>query len=384
MSNEKFNCTADMKEKMYQYLYDLIKIKSVTGSEKQLGDYLFDKLTSFGLDVKRQLVEKDRYNIIAEIKGANKGPRILLAGHMDTVSPMDGWKTDPFTPIKTDDKIYGRGSCDMKAGIAVILTVAEEIQKKRIHLNGDILIAFVCDEEAYSKGVKTLIKNKIEADFGIFAEPEFDPVIIGCPGKALIKGEFYGVAAHASKPENGINAIEEACKVICNLNKLPLEKDEKLGAQPYVTLNFNGGYKEYSIIIPDKCEFKLNKHLVKGENKDKLVNDLNELCKKELIKAKTKFTIEEPYYPPYTVDENNIYINKLNKCYEKVILKKMKKGYGTGVCDANCLTIDAGIPTICFGPSGKNLHAANEWVSMEEMEQVLNAYLLFFNDLNKN
>lgn len=214
-----------------EILKKLIAIPSVTGNEHDIAIYIADYLRQCGVDsVELQPVEGNRLNVVAHLKGEKAGPVVLLTGHMDTVAPGEGWRTDPFKATERDGRIYGRGAADMKGGIAAILVAIRNAAAQREQMRGEAIIAFVCDEEAYSKGVDALIRSGIRADYGIAAEPEWDAVI-GAVGKMLIKVRVYGIAAHGSQPEKGINAVEEGAKFLAALDRLPLGQHPKLGCQ---------------------------------------------------------------------------------------------------------------------------------------------------------
>ncbi len=361
-----------------EYLKDMIRINSVTGNEAELADYIAEKLKGFGFDsVKKQIVDKDRYNVIAELCGGKPGNTILLTGHMDTVSAGEGWLTDPFEPVEKDGRIYGRGSNDMKAGIAVVLSVVKIAAENRDMLPGKIVVAFVSDEEAYSAGVIALTKEGIKADFGISAEPEYESMIVGAAGKILIRVEVSGLSAHGATPHLGINAVEDAGRFLAGLETIKLKTDSKMGSQPYVALRTEGGFKEYGIVVPDHCSLIINKHTVPGETKESVLEALKALVEDLKLRSGFEFIIERPFYPSYEVDENNIYVNKLRMYYKEVTGKELGIAYGDGVSDNNYLVPEGGIPTVCLGPGGGNIHSCNEWVSIEQMEHIQKIYLMF-------
>ena len=156
-----------------EILKKLIAIPSVTGNEHDIAIYIADYLRQCGVDsVELQPVEGNRLNVVAHLKGEKAGPVVLLTGHMDTVAPGEGWRTDPFKATERDGRIYGRGAADMKGGIAAILVAIRNAAAQREQMRGEAIIAFVCDEEAYSKGVDVLIRSGIRAEYGNDAEPE--------------------------------------------------------------------------------------------------------------------------------------------------------------------------------------------------------------------
>lgn len=367
------------EKKIEKDLVQIIGIPSISEEEGAIAGYLEKKLQNLGLQTELDEVEKDRYNIIATLKGkSNYRKAILLTGHMDTVSPTEGWSTNPFKAFIQGDRVFGLGACDMKGGLTAILAAIEAIQIKKIDLENDIIIAFVVDEEMYSKGMKQLIKRNLVADFALVAEPNFDKVILGWPGKFLIKGKFKGKAGHAEVPKESINAIEEAANFISNLKAVKIPSHQKIKKQPFVILNIKGGYDKYSVTIPDKCEIILNKHTIPGEDKERVLKELRDLALKIGLKSKLDLEILDPYYPSCIVDENNSYVRTLRIIYKEVVGTELKIGYSDGVCDANLLASGKlGIPTAELGPAGGPIHSPNEWVSKDQIKKVTEIYIRF-------
>mgnify|MGYP000043571622 FL=1 len=364
----------DVKEE----LKALIRIPSVTGGEEAISQHIFSRLKQIGADyVEKQLVEEGRYNVIARIHGAFPGRRILLTGHMDTVAPGDGWTTEPFEPVERDGKIFGRGANDMKAGIAIIIQVAAAVVAHRQQFSGTLEIVFVCDEEAYSKGMRCFMGINPTADFCIAAEPEFATMQIGACGKLLIRARAYGRSAHAAQPEKGINAVEEMGRLLGSLRNLPLYSHSTMDSQPYVTLQVKGGGEEYQLVVPDTCTALINKHIVPGETAETICEDLRNQVKCLGLHAEFTFETEVPFYPPYVVEETHPDVQKIRQLYYQVTGKTLQVGYADGVCDNNYLAAECGIPAVCFGPGGGGMHAADEWVSVEEMSVVMQVYMRY-------
>lgn len=357
------------------YLKEMIKIPSTSNEEKDLARYVGGKLEQLGIKVTWQKLQENSENVFAIIKGINHGPKIMLTGHLDTIAPLDGWSTDPFEPVEKGDRVHGLGAADMKAGIATILSIAEIIIKNKLNLKGDLILAFIADEEGHSKGIKELLNMGIKTDVAFMVEPHFDKAVIGAAGKMLIKGKVNGKACHAANPEEGINAIEETAKFIGNLENIKTPHHDKIKAQPYVTLNIDGGYKSYSITVPDFCSFTLNKHTVPGETKEVVLRQLTNLKNNLNLKADFSFEIGEPFYPSYIIDENLEYLKTLRKIYENVTGNELGIDYSNGVSDSNCLVGIGKIPTINFGPAGGPIHAPNEWVSKKQFFTSIEIYL---------
>lgn len=368
----------EMFEETKVLLKNLIEIPSISGNEEEVARFIVKELESYGVDnVYLQEVEKGRYNVRGNFNGGKVGKTTLLTGHIDVVSPGSGWDTNPFKAVEKDGRIYGRGANDMKAGLAVMLTCLKEACCKKEIYPGNIEFAFVCDEEAYSIGANYLVSQGITADFGLSAEPEYDTAIVGAAGKTLIKVTVKGISAHAAHPNEGVNAIEEAGKFIKKYIEIETPTHEKIPAQPYVTLRIDGGIKEYSLIVPDSCEILINKHTVPGESREMVVQKLKDIENDLNLKSIFEFSVEKPYYPSYAIDEDNKHVKKLEELFFEVTGKALVLGYADGVSDNNIIVPQSGIPVICLGPSGGNMHAANEWVDVEKVENVLKIYLRY-------
>lgn len=358
----------------------LVNTYSVSGSEKAIGDLIYNELDRLGVeDLEKQYAAEDRFNVLGRIKGARPGPRILFTGHMDTVPAGEGWKTAPFQATVRGGQLAGRGALDMKGGIAAVLGAAKYLASNREKLCGEMLIAFVPDEEVNSIGVNKLIESGIGADFAIAAEPEYD-MVIGNAGKMLIRVEVTGVAAHGAYPEEGVNAVEDAGRFLAKLEEIPIPRREHLKSQPYVTLKIEGGFKEYSVVVPDSCTMLINKHTVPEETKDFVLEQMNALVKKEGLKSEFKFEILEPYYPSFVIDRNLNWVTKLEGVFQEITGEPLRLAYGTGVCDNNRLVPVAGIPAVCMGPRGGGLHQKDEWVDLESVYLMSEIYCKYMMD----
>lgn len=358
-----------------EILKDLVKIPSVSCNEKALARYIGAYLKKTDAQVIFQTINDNSENVIASIDGCEGGPNIIFAGHLDTVSPLEGWDKDPFNPYEDFDRIYGLGSSDMKAGIAIAMTLAEIFAKNKDNFKGNIMLVFFADEEGYSTGIKKIIEEMgIDADVVYMIEPHYYDAIIGAAGKMLIKVTAKGKASHAAHPEQGINAIEEISRLISNLNKVRRVTHEKIQNQPFVTFNIKGGYESYSVTVPDSCEVIINKHTVPGESVELVLKQLQELKNDLGLKSEFDFKVIEPFYPPYAIDENSKYLYELQKAYKEVLGYELGLEYETGVSDSNCIVGLTGITTINFGPSGGPIHSPNEWVSKNQICNVLKVY----------
>ena len=241
-------------------LKEMVRIRSVVGEEGELATYLRDELDALGLKGELREVEPGRPNVYARIRGKAPGRRLMFNGHTDTVPVCEGWLTDPFEPVVKDGRVHGLGSCDMKAGIACTLTALKAFAESGFDFHGEIAFTGVIDEEAYSKGAKALLETEYaRCDAIILGEPypgdESKPIPLGITGKILYDVTVKGRAAHGFRPQQGVNAIEQAAMIITSLDKLRMQSHPRFGRGNLCTLKIEGGYKVYSVVVPDRCRF---------------------------------------------------------------------------------------------------------------------------------
>ncbi|MDD4938060.1 MAG: M20/M25/M40 family metallo-hydrolase [Candidatus Shapirobacteria bacterium] len=177
-----------------ELLKNLITIPSVSGGEIKVGDYLFNLLKEQNFQVKKQFVDQNRFNLVANFGN----PKIYFSAHMDTVAPFFGFNEDT-------DYIYGRGSCDTKSSIASMIIAI--IKAKDSGFN-DFGLIFTVGEETNFDGIKSLIKSDINIPFVIVGEPTSCNLVNGHYGILNIKLTSQGKSAHTSQPQKGINAID--------------------------------------------------------------------------------------------------------------------------------------------------------------------------------
>lgn len=218
------NVFIDEKE-LLRIVQDLIRIESVnpelsgTGSgEHLIAEHIGRYLTQMGLEVHYQEVKPKRVNVIGVLKGRDEGKSLMLNGHADTVG-ITRMDIEPLNPVFKDGKVYGRGSFDMKGGLGAMIIAVKSIVDAGVKLKGDVILAFVADEEYLSVGTEVLVRE-YPADAAILCEPTNLKVCIAHKGFAWIKVEVFGKAAHGSRPDRGIDAIVKAGKFLARIEEL--------------------------------------------------------------------------------------------------------------------------------------------------------------------
>ena len=382
----------DIKLEMKMYneycmslLRKLISIPSESQNEENIANFLCSWLEDMGMQVKLQHISGKSYNVIAKIRGKGKGKqhkKLLLGGHIDTVSANEHWRTDPYCLKEDGNFLYGLGAGDMKGGIAAQITVLKELFDSNLNFSGEIEFIGLADEERYSIGAHAYVKEKKaadSADFAILAEPHYDNIVIGSRGKALLNLDIRGVTGHAAMPESGINAIDCMALFINILNNeyIPLYKDNKIGS--LCILRTFSKYEGYSLSIPEKCTSYLNKQLNFDENVDEFIENIRDLYERHVGKGELTITKEIPFYPSYKINTDTIYLKSLLNIIHNNnnIVPELK--INQSVSDGNVLFNELSIPTILYGPQGINYHKENEYVlkdSMLSYMEILEQYIL--------
>jgi acetylornithine deacetylase len=216
---------------VFELTRTLIDIESVTGSEKQVSDFLFSHLSALATRYSGQLerinAAPNRDNILA-FWGH---PQVTLSTHMDTVPPF-------FSSSEDAACIYGRGACDAKGIIAAMISAAENLLASGTR---DFALLFVVGEERNSAGAYAAAANPRGSKFLINGEPTENAIVLGCKGALRYEVTAHGKLAHSAYPELGHSAIHSLLDVLQDIRKIPLPQDELLGAATLNIGTINGG-----------------------------------------------------------------------------------------------------------------------------------------------
>jgi len=342
----------------------LVAIRSYPGEERDVQEAVATWLRANGIAAEERPTEDlNRPNIVAQIENG-PGPVLLLNGHTDTVLAAEGWSSDPWTPRRDGDRLYGLGACDMKSGVAAAMLATRSLDRHRDRWGGTVIFTSVVDEEAYSIGARALINGGIRADACIVTESSWEQPALGSVGKVLIKVEVIGKASHASWPWEGVNAAVEAARFAVAMERLPLGTHARLRASQCV-LSLLSGSAQYVITVPEKATILVNRHIVPGETAESVLAQYQALAGGLNSPAQFELSIAPPYYPSWEIGADHPLVVALATAYSAETGSVPEWGY-IGFGDANLFS-DAGIPTVQVGPHGGNYHAANEWVSVQSI-----------------
>ncbi|CAJ1177874.1 succinyl-diaminopimelate desuccinylase [Companilactobacillus paralimentarius DSM 13238 = JCM 10415] len=395
------------KAQRLSVLDDLIKLETVNDREEIVANYLKDLFEKHGINVELNKYADNRYNLIATIKN-NDGPILGFTGHEDVVATVDDskWNYGPFNPKHIDGKIFGRGSSDMKSGLAglaialielnddpnfngnikFIATVGEEVGEigsEKLAKEGyaDDLSALVVGEPSNSSSrliMEQLIDNGLVETNG--AKPE-TRIAAFCAHKGSVtyKVVSHGKAAHSSMPEVGINALDNLIayynKQAEYFNNLVVTEDDVLGTtKPSVTV-MNAGKQENT--IPDYAEMTVKIRTIPEYGNDKIIAELKDMIDKmnqENPRMNLEFQLKSSNWPVKT-DINSDFIQLVRDSYKDVLgVNILTVGAPGGTDASKFVQANHDLDVVVAGPGNESAHQINEFVFEDDYLQYIDIY----------
>lgn len=336
--------------------------------EGAVAHLLCDVLRSWGFRVELQEAVPGRSNVIARI-GPAGGRSLMFNGHIDVVD-VAGMVHAPFDAEVRDGRIYGRGSSDMKGGVAAMCAAAARAADQ---LQGEIIVAGVVDEEFASEGTKALVRSGIRAEAAIVTEPTLLRIGPAHRGFSWVELTFRGRAAHGSRYDLGADAIAHAGAVLHELETLqrdvldhrthPLLGHASLHAS---TIAGGAGWSTY----PDRCVLQVERRTLPGEETNVVLEEFAAAC----ARATSRFPALDVQLAhiltqaPSDVSVDAPVVRALSAALgaegESVVV------HGVSAWTDAALLNAAGIPAICFGPGDMGLaHADEEYIDVAEVER---------------
>jgi acetylornithine deacetylase len=368
-------------------LRDLIAIDSVNPSlvpggagEKEIAGAVETYMRTIGMDVTVTDVAPGRQNVVGVLEGQRPGKSLMFCGHLDTVG-VEGMD-HPFDPVERDGRIYGRGSGDMKGGLAAMLEAAATLAQNGGWSSGRLIVAAVVDEEYESIGAEALVKDW-QADAAVVTEPTGLVVAVGHKGFSWIEVTTEGRAAHGSRPLEGRDAILNMGRVLHqlqNLNqKLQSQDPHPLLGQPSLHASLIEGGREMST-YPDRCVLKMERRNVSGERPGIALAEVDEILE-SLKREDPKFAGHGKLLferPPYETPAEKEFPQLLEGAVRSIGHTTCREGM-TYWTDAAVLG-NAGIPSVIFGPGGLGYHGLEEYVNVDEVLACRDALVIFARD----
>lgn len=382
----------DRKEKTIALCQKLIQSKSYSGEEDKVVAVLTDYMKANQFDS----IHVDEYgNIIGCIKGKYPGPKILFDGHIDTVPVPDpsAWKQDPYGGERVNDKIYGRGTTDMKGAVAAMTAAAVfYAEDTKREFAGEIYIAGVVHEECFEGIAARSVSKTVKPDLVIIAEASELNLKIGQRGRAELVVETFGVPAHSANPHKGVNAIHLMCSLIQELDKMVPLQDPVLGPGVSVITDIISTPYPGASVVPSHCRATYDRRLLVGETPESVIKPFQDVINKlektiPNFKAKVSYAHgKERCYTGNEISGNRFFPGWCAKPEDTFVQKAMSGLQAAGVhaeishysfcTNGSHYAGEAHINTIGFGPSTEVLaHTIDEYIEEDQLIKATEGYI---------
>jgi len=372
-----------------QLTKELVKIPSENppGDQKPIAEFLESRMKAIGLKVVRYDFDRNKPNVVGKLAGRRDTPVLMFNGHVDTVpaGEVDKWQFDPFGAVEHEGKLYGRGSADMKGGLASMICAAESIVESGLDLNGSLLLTCVVDEELTGFGTRDIVEKGYRADFAVVGEPTNLTVQTAHKGALEFNVRTRGISVHASQPRRGVNAVYKMSKVCLALEKYlgELEKIEHplVGKASISVGRIEGGTARN--VVPESCEIWVERRVLPNEDFDNVKLDLQEVFKRlqdedRDLRLEWNITLE---VDAAETPSNSLIVKKATEAVSEVTGKPREVRGFTATSDMRFLVNQAKIPTIILGPGGlEQAHVTDEFI---EVRQLIDSTRIYCNIAQK-
>ena len=363
---------------LIEVLGDLVRTQSVNPGifEQAMAERVQAWLAPTGAEVTVVEMAPGRPSVAAVLGDRDGATRLVLNGHMDTV-PIDDaseWTVEPFGGEVRDGFLYGRGSCDMKAGLATQIAVAHHLASRAGEMDGALILHFVAGEECAEPGALSLVEAGFTGDFGIVTEPTQLKVAVAERGLAYYTIRIKGRSIHASKADLGLNPVRRLAPVLETLADYDAEIRQRthplLPGGSCTPTVVRGGVKENA--VADYCELLLDRRLLPGETVDGELDAMSERLGR-IKRDDPEFEFEiEPFqysFAPAEIPVDSPFAGRVVEAVERVTGTRPEI-FGTPYAsDVRTLVNDAGMEAVTFGPGNvAECHCVDERVSVAEVE----------------
>lgn len=355
------------------------------GTEAAAVDVLQKACRSAGFTVGTHDVAPERPNLVATLP-AGDGPGLMFLGHSDVVPAGPGWTSDPYRPRMADGRIVGRGTTDMKGGLAAVVAAMQALSHASaygVELSGPVQLVCTVDEEEHGIGVRDFVTRAPEHTFAgcIVAEPTDLQVVRGCRGASYLEIDITGRAAHSGRPADGRSAIEAAASIIDLIRfdhqQLAMTADDLLGSGTWNVGTIAGG-QGISVVAP-MCNLGIDRRLMPDESAETIAAQLRAAIRDSAIDTDgitvdVRVTMEMPGFA--TAADHPLVTTAVSAVTDSG--RTTSVGGWSAACDGGFVSRDLGVPSIVLGPGNINAeaHQPNESVAIADLESAARTYAL--------
>lgn len=362
-------------------LDDLLRIQSVNPhyaedarGERDVADYIEERMRKAGLQVTRQPVVDGRDNIIAELRVGKPESALLFEAHMDTVSI--GSMENALVPTYREGRLYGRGACDTKGALAGMIHMMEQCAQHPERLNADLVFCASVDEEYAFQGLTKFMSLNFPLSGAVVGEPTELGIVVEHKGCARFTVQTHGKSAHSSVPHKGENAIYAMMDVVRYMRErvepeLATIRSALCGKPTIVVSTISGGSQIN--IVPEACEISVDRRIVPGESPEQVLSEFERDIRAEL--SEMSLTIEPLLLDPALNTPHDVaVVRSAQQAADTLGMNSSLRGVTYG-SNASKLQAWKGIPSIVYGPGSiEQAHSAEEWVTVNEVVQAAEFY----------
>lgn len=366
-------------EELIELLRLLVSTPSVTGEEQAVAEAAAGWLRQRGVDARIVEAAPGRPNVIASI---GTGPRgLVLNGHYDVVPVGDGWTRDPWGAEIAGGRLYGRGSADMKAGVACAMAAFVACARAVPNPQARLLLTLVIDEEDAGRGTRASIADGLDCDWAVVCEPTELRAVRAARGNCYLDVTIAGVSAHAGNPDLGVNAIHAGAQVVERV--VALDRELQTRAHPLLIPPRTGvgvieGGLLVSAVAPD-CAIRIDRRTLPGEDGASALADLQRVLAAAPIEPRearvsVAMTME---MPPFETPAGHPLLEALSAAAQEAGAPAGEPIGVTYATDAGFIHRDGQIPVVVFGPgSVTEAHKPDESVPLADLPIAARTYAL--------
>lgn len=361
---------------------DLVRLKTVNppGDELPAAEYVLSFLRALGFEGELISHGSNRASLIARLKGSGALPALVFNGHIDVVPVgAGGWTHDPFAGMAADGKVWGRGSADMKGGVAAMMAAAKAVATSAVDLGGDLVFAATAGEEVDMLGAQVIAARP---DLGplqaiIISEPTSNRIGLAERGVFWIELTTCGKTAHGSTPELGLNAITLMVTLLTELERLeiPFTPHPVLGKFTHSINTIQGGVK--TNVVPDRCTVTVDMRTVPGQDHRALLRQLEGFIAnlvRRVPNFKASVRVESDLPAVETLPDAPV-VQRFTDIAAQVMGQPLEPENVRFATEAAIFRPALHVPTIIFGPDHAALaHQPDEHVEIDKMVQAARVY----------
>ncbi len=385
-------------ERLVELTRELVRIRSVFepetgGNEEEAARFLATWLERSGLEPVIEDTAPGRPNVICDWAGSGftqgAGRTLMLEGHTDVVTEGDPatWRHPPFEAVLSDGKIHGRGSVDMKGGVAAAIIALEAVRSVAPDLPGRVRLGIVCDEEGMMTGIKHFIHQgwADSVDAAIICEPEENELCLFQKGALRVRVDFRGVMAHGAMPYAGVNPITALASFVMAVKEYERSEQERLGEHEFLGLPWltptivqsppPGGVPQNNV-MPERAALALDIRTVPGQDEAGIVAELERIAR-DLEAATEGLGISVDCFEtrPWTETDKDDPVVAAVAGASLSVLGRVRYGGVPGATDGTFLNAWKGIPTVTIGAGDRELpHQRDEFIRVDDLVAACRIY----------